>query len=63
MCYDTEGYAKFKGKLACGLKNDVRNLVNFHASCRKSGNLHFDGLLLSKACKDLDEKVEQSYVS
>ena len=63
MCYDTEGYAKFKGKLTCGLKNDVRNLVNFHASCRKFGNLHLDGLLLSKACKDLDEKVEKSYVS
>ena len=63
MCYDTEGYAKFKGKLTCGLKNDVRNLVNFHASCRKSGNLHFDGLLLSKAYKDLDEKVQKSYVS
>ena len=26
-------------------------------------NLHFDGLLLSKAYKDLDEKVQKSYVS
>ena len=52
--------AKFKGKLTCGLKNDLRNLVNSHASSRKSGNLHFDGLLLSKSYKDLGEKVMQS---
>ena len=40
-----KGDAKFKRKLICGLKNDIRNLVNFHASSRKSENLHFDGLL------------------
>ena len=28
--------AKFKGKLTCGLKNDIINLVNFHASKQKS---------------------------
>ena len=58
-----KGDTKFKGKLTCGLKNDIRNLVNFHASSRKSENLHFDGLLLSKAYKDLDEKVQKIYVS
>ena len=57
------GDAKFKGKLTCGLKNDIRNLVNFHASSPKSGNLHFDWILLSKAYKDLDEKMQRSYVS
>ena len=57
------GDAKFKGKLTCGLKNDIRNLVNFHASSPKSGNLHFDWILLSKAYKDLDEKIQKSYVS
>ena len=57
------GDAKFKGKLTCGLKNDLQNLVNFHASSQKSGNLQFDGLLLSKAYKDLDEKVQKIYVS
>ena len=51
-----KGDAKVKGKLICGLKNDIRNLVNFHASSRKSENLHFDQILLSKAYKDLDEK-------
>ena len=55
-----KGDAKFKGKLTCGLKNDLRNSVNFHSSSRKSGNLHFDGLFLSKAYKDLDEKVKKS---
>ena len=54
-----KGDAKFKGKLTCGLKNDIRNLVNFHASSRKSENLHFDGLLLSKAYKVLNEKVQK----
>ena len=51
-----KGDAKFKGKLTCGFKNDLRNLVNFHASSWKFGNLYFDELLLSKAYKDLDEK-------
>ena len=58
-----KGDAKFKGKLTCGLKNDLRNLLNFHSSSSKFGNLHFDGLLLSKAYKDLDEKVRTSYAS
>ena len=57
------GDAKFKGKLTRGLKNEIRNLVNFHASSRKSENLHFDGLVLSKAYNVLDEKVQKSYVS
>ena len=58
-----KGDAKFKGKLTRGLKNDIRNLVNFHVSSRKSGTLRFDGLLLPKAYKDLDDKVQKSYVS
>ena len=56
-------YAEFKEKLTRGLKNDVRNLVNFHASRRTSENLHFDWFLWSKAYKVLDEKVQKSYVS
>ena len=57
-----KGDAKFKGKLTCGLKNNIRNLVNFHASSWKSKNLQFDWILLSKAYKDLDEKIQKSYV-
>ena len=48
--------AKFKGKLTRDLKNYIRNLVNFRGSNHKSENLHFDGLVLSKAYKVLDEK-------
>ena len=58
-----KGDGVFKELLTGGLKNDIRNLVNFHASRRKSENLHFDGLVFSKAYKVLDEKVQKSYVS
>ena len=57
-----KGDAKFKRKVIRGLKNDVNNLVNFHASSQKSENLHFDELLLSEAYKLLDKKVRKSYV-
>ena len=39
---------KFKGKLTCGLKNDMRNFMNFHAGSQKSDIFYFDGHLLSK---------------
>ena len=57
------GDGRFKGKLTRDLKNDIRNSVSFQASSWKSENLHFDGLLLPKANKDLDEKVQKNYVS
>ena len=41
----------------------TRNFINFHASSRKSENLHFDGLVLSKAYKVLEVLVQKSYVS
>ena len=50
----------FKENLTGSLKNDIRNLVNFHASSCNSENVHFDGLVLSKAYKVLDEKVQKS---
>ena len=43
--------AKYDEKLNLGSKNDMRNLVNFNASSGKSGNLHFDVLLLPIAYK------------
>ena len=47
-----KGYSIFKENLTGGLKNDiVRNLVNIHASSCKPENVHFDGLVLSKAYK------------
>ena len=53
----------FKEKLTIGLKHEVKNLVTFQASSRESENLYFDGLVLSKAYKVLDEKVQKRYVS
>ena len=52
-----------KEKLTGGLKNDIRNLVNFHGNSRKSENLHFVGLLLSIAYKVSAKKVQKSYLS
>ena len=43
--------AKFEEKLALDSKSDMRNLVNFNVSSVKSGNLHFDVLLLPIAYK------------
>ena len=43
-----KGDVIFKGKLTRGLKNDIRNLVNFNASSGKSENLHLDRLLFIK---------------
>ena len=54
--------AKVNGKLTCDLKNDIRHLVNFHASSQKSENVHFGWINLTKAYKDLDEKLQKSYV-
>ena len=54
-----KGAAKIKGKLNCGLKTDIRNLVNCHVSSRKSEYFHFDWIILSKAYKDLHEKYRR----
>ena len=40
--------AKFEEELTCQFKIDMRNLTNFDLSTRKSKNLHFSGLLLTK---------------
>ena len=40
--------AKFEEKLTCGLKNDMRNVGDFHQSIQKCQNWDFDGILLSK---------------
>ena len=58
-----KGDVIFKSKLTGDLKNDIKNLISFHTCSRKSENLHFDGPVLSKAYKVLDEKIQKSYVS
>ena len=55
--------AEFEEKLALGSKNDMRSLVNFNNASSKSGNLHFDVLLLSIACKVSAKKVKKNYLS
>ena len=39
---------KFKEKLTCCFKIDLRNLTNFTRALRSLKNFHFDGLLLTK---------------
>ena len=52
---------KFNGKADLWLEKRHKKFgYNFHASSRKSENLLFDEILLSKAYKDLDEKVQRS---
>ena len=48
--------AKFEEKLTCGLKNDMRNLANFHQSTWKCQNWDFDRILLSKVEKYMSLK-------
>ena len=64
LCVMTlKGVAKFKWKLTYGLKNDMRNLVNFYGSSWKSENLHFDWIHFSEAYRYLDENIQKCYVS
>ena len=57
------GDAKLQKKRTGGLRNDSRNLVNFHASSQKSENLHSDRDFLSIVYKVSAEKVQKSYLS
>ena len=40
--------AKFEKEVICCLKNDMRNLANFHQSTQKCQSWNFNGILLSK---------------
>ena len=46
--HDAREWCKFKEKVTCGLKNDMKNLANFHQTTQKSQNWGFYGVLLSK---------------
>ena len=49
LCVKTmKNDAKFEEELTCHFKVDMSNLTNFDLSTRKSQNLHFNGLLLTK---------------
>ena len=55
--------AKFKGKLTRDMENDLRNLVNFHASSRKPENLHLIGTFCPKHIKFWMEKYKRVTMS
>ena len=55
--------AIFKEKRTGDLENDIRNLVTFHESSRKSESLDFDRLLLSISYKVLAKEVQKIYLS
>ena len=55
-----KGDVKFQQKQIRDVKNYVNNWVNFHGNSQKSENFHFVGLVLSKACRDLDEKLQKN---
>ena len=46
-----------------GLKIDRRNLVSFDTKSWNTERSHVPGLFLSKAYKNLDEKVRENYIS
>ena len=46
----------------CGLKNGMRNWVNFHYGAQKSGKLYIDGLFLSKGYVSA-RKFQRDYMS
>ena len=62
MTHDVVGWCKDWGK-TLGSKNDVRDLLNFNASCGKFDTLHFDELLLSIAHKASAKKRQKNYIS
>ena len=55
-----KGDVKFQRKQIRDVRNYVNSWVNFHGNSQKSENFHFAGLALSKACRDLDEKLQKS---
>ena len=61
ICHDTERWCNIDSSF--DKLHKTRNFINFHASSCKSKNVHFDGLVLSKAYKVLDEKLQKGYAS
>ena len=56
---------KYRGVIfygTCGLDNDIRTMVTFHQSTRKSQNRVFDGILLSKVENARATNLQRIYV-
>ena len=54
-------YAKFKEKLTCGFKYDIRNFVNFHPTTQKSENFFSMSSFCPKYVKFELEKIQWKY--
>ena len=50
---------KFKGKLTCGFKKDIRNLVYVYASSRKSENFWLGTLMSSFSPKHIKFQLKK----
>ena len=55
--------AKFKEKLTCGFKYDMRNLVNFHQSTQKSEKFTSMGYFCPKYEVELNNTEELSFMT
>ena len=64
LCVTTmQNDAKFKEKLTCCFKINIKNLTNFYSSTLDSLKiLHFNGFLLTKVCNAWTKKVQRSSV-
>ena len=55
--------AKFKEKLTCGFKYDMRNWVNFHPTTKKSENFTLMGYSFPKYMRFELKKIQRIYLS
>ena len=53
--------AKFKEKLTCGFKYDMKNLVNFHPTTQKSKKKVFGWVLFVQSIQSLSYKNIEEY--
>ena len=61
--HDTEEWCKiWRKNLACGLENDMKNLVNLHQSTWKCQNWEFDEIVISKVEDASAKNLPTSYM-
>ena len=63
MFHALKSDAKFKEKLTCSFKYDMRNLANFYPNHSKVQKFYFNGLVLSKVYEVGTKKIQRSYLS
>ena len=57
-----KSHAKFEEKLTFGLKNDMKNLENFHQNTWERENWYFHGILLLNVENAWAKNLQGSYV-